>query len=112
MSGVNTKASKINRVLSRQLTINDELADIFAAVRKMHEVDQTTIQMLTSTAHRLEAENARLRKYLGSVLFERRQREMQIPTLEPSWGNRAVCACAPWECRGDASICRHTDAAR
>jgi hypothetical protein len=102
MSGQNTKDSKINRVISRQLVINDELVKVFALLRLNHETDTATIKLLTDTAerlsnslalatetaHRLEAQNERLRKYLGSALFARRQREMQIPTLEPRWGGR------------------------
>jgi hypothetical protein len=81
MSGINTKASKIDRILSRQLGMEKDLENIFALMRLNHQTDQATIKLLTETARRLEAENARLRKYLGSVLFARRQREMQIPTL-------------------------------
>lgn len=95
MSGVNTKDSKINRMLSRQTMIDSELVRAFTLLRLNYEGDTATIKLLTATterlsnsltlatetAHRLEAENGRLRKYLGSVLFERRKREMQIPTL-------------------------------
>lgn len=90
MSGQNTKDSKINRVLNRQIELNKYLDNIFALLRLNHETDQAAITSLsnslklsTEVNHRLEAENGRLRKYLGSVLFERRKREMQIPTLQP-----------------------------
>lgn len=88
MSGSNTKAQKIDRILSRQAETDQQLSNIFALLRLNHETDQATIKMLTATASSLEAENKRLRKYLGSVLFARRQREAAIPTLEPAFGNR------------------------
>lgn len=78
MSGVNTKASKVDRALRRIGDISDQSASI--------ERLSNSLKLATETAHRLEAENARLRKYLGSVLFARRKAE--IPTLldlSPAW---------------------------
>lgn len=104
MSGVNNKASKESRILvrigelsDRQLVIDDLLQTVFRqqgvveSQQKTIKSQQLTMALAVETANRLDAENARLRKYLGSVLFERRQRDMQIPTLspmEPSWSNR------------------------
>jgi hypothetical protein len=101
MSGSNTKSSKIERILARQVAIDGHLTNIFAVMRQSHETDRATIRMLTETAHRLEAENARLRKYLGSVLFQRRKVE-SIPTL-----SEGLCDCLPGVCRGDWKRCRH-----
>lgn len=105
MSGPNTKASKVDRILARQVAIDGHLTNIFAVMRQSHETDRVTIKLLTETAARLEAENARLRKYLGSVLFERRQRDAQIPTLRQI----PVCNCPPGICSGTTSPfrCRH-----
>lgn len=83
----NTKASKIDRILVRQgeahdreLVAHDLLQTIFR--------QQATVDLLTKTAHSLEAENQRLRKYLGSILFARRRLQaLELPTLEPKWGN-------------------------
>lgn len=101
MSGVNTKDSKLSRILARQVESNEDIQNIFALIRLGHETDLATIKLLTETAHRLEAENATLRKYLGSVLFQRRKVE-SIPTLSGE-----LCSCAPGLCRGDWNICRH-----
>lgn len=76
MSGQNTKASKIDRILRVLREVCDRQAVTIA-------MQMATIRMLGSTTQSLEAENARLRKYLGSVLFERRKRDAQIPTLCP-----------------------------
>jgi hypothetical protein len=84
MSGVNTKASKIDRILQRQSADTQLLIDI-------SEQQVATIALLTGVADRLEAENARLRKYLGSVLFKRRRLESASDVaqlLEPRWGGR------------------------
>jgi hypothetical protein len=99
MSGTNTKANKIDRILSRQAESNEDIENIYALIRLGHETDQATIKMLTATAHRLEAENATLRKYLGSILFQRRKVE-SIPTLEPQ------CSCATGVCKNRPG-CRH-----
>lgn len=87
MSGVNTKDSKISRILTRvtdlsdrQLVADDLLQTIFRQ-QKTIESQQFTLAIAAETANRLEAENDKLRKYLGGELFARRQRE--IPTLEP-----------------------------
>lgn len=100
-SGENTKASKIDRILTRQGQANTDIENIYALIRLGHEKDTATIEQLTATnalladvAYRLEAENARLRKYLGSVLFKRRQLMAGTASLsdvcrqEPKWGNR------------------------
>jgi hypothetical protein len=75
MSGVNTKSSKVDRALRRIC----DMADQSASIERL----SNSLKLATETAHRLDAENARLRKYLGSVLFERRRWEMNrpIPTL-------------------------------
>ena len=86
MSGQNTRASKIDRLLSRQIDMERKYNLDFAIMRLQREAQDNTVKLLTETAHRLEAENARLRKYLGSVLFERRKRDMQIPTLSTQEG--------------------------
>lgn len=125
MSGVNTKAQKIDRILSRltelgvaQLNIDELVQTIF---RQQGTVDRlsNSLKLATETANRLEAESSRLRKYLGGELFKRRQRDMQIPTLEPQWGNSGtleardpppICTCPPGECRGSMIglyRCRH-----
>lgn len=102
MSGPNTKASKVERALRRVA----ELPDQYEAIERL----SNSLKLATETAHRLEAENAKLRRYLGSELFKRRQREMQIPTLEPKWGNSGDgcmrCACAIGTCEG-YTYCRH-----
>lgn len=107
MSGTNTKANKIDRLLARQISMDEDLTNIFSLIRLGHETDQETIRKLTATntllaevAHSLEAENSKLRKYLGSELFARRQRDVQIPTL-------GLCYCPPGTCRGDKENCRH-----
>lgn len=118
MSGSNTKDSKINRVLTRQVAINDELANLFRLMRDVYTENamskfrdeaierlSNSLKIAVETADRLEAENDKLRKYLGGELFARRQREMQIPTLEPRFGNRSLCTCVPGQCKGDPSIC-------
>lgn len=77
MSGVNTKASKVDRILSRQAEMDKYFRGfhecLLGSLRMTHEVDTSTIKMLTETAHRLEAENQRLRKYLGKLIVERRE---------------------------------------
>ena len=105
MSGANTKDSKINRLLNRQIEADRVASERYYNVEKVFldiiEKQEKTIAQLTATntlfattAHNLEAENAGLRKYLGSVLFKRRRLESasdvdnRIPTLEPRWGNR------------------------
>ena len=112
MSGSNTKASKIDRVLSRQgehgekldgignlwaaahtkLRVMDErftamadrlnsrmdsLLDNWTAIVAQQQVLDATNRMLTAHAASLEDENKRLRKYLGSALFQRRQAEAE-----------------------------------
>lgn len=170
-SGKNTKASKIDRVLARQVAtdarldsidgvakatlrridrmfaqqtaIDSNLINAEATLRLNHETDQAQIKRLTDsverltnslklateTAHRLEAENDRLRKYLGSVLFARRQLEASIdpplthliPALKDSLEilgplindlpqgrlTRPICSCKAGECRGYQQYCRH-----
>lgn len=141
MSGQNTKDSKINRILARQLldseylnAITKSIAALYAkeATRKLlaeaFERVSNSLDVAIQTSFRLEAENARLREYLGSELFARRQREMQIPTLgqircaecggfgahsagcpesnrKPGQPYRPSCNCAEGACRG-YSYCR------
>lgn len=92
MSGSNTKAQKIDRILQRQIeadrvggeryyNLEKVFLDIIDKQQKNIEELTATNTLFATTAHRLDAENARLRKYLGSELFKRRQREMQIPTV-------------------------------
>lgn len=88
MSGTNTKAQKIDRILIRQRELDVLLTNIAALMRLNRETDTETIAMLTAVVksqeeqlNRQEGQLDRLRKYLGSELFKRRQREMQIPTL-------------------------------
>lgn len=92
MSGVNTKASKVDRAIRRIGEISEQSESI--------ERLSNSLKLATETAARLEAENAKLRKYLGSELFARRQREMQIPTLD--FTARSPCSCGPgqFDCRG------------
>ena len=94
MSGPNTKASKIDRILSRQNQANDFLECLLNSLRETHIADQATIKLLSETANRLEAENAKLRKYLGSVLFARRKLEAltAIPTLQRSKPNEQIAS--------------------
>lgn len=114
MSGVNTKESKIARIRVTQLEHEAHFENIFALMRLNRETDTATIaaqartiKMLTETnriatdfAQSLETDNSKLRKYLGSELFARRQRDVQIPTL-------GLCYCPPGTCRGDKENCRH-----
>lgn len=109
MSGTNTKANKIDRLLARQISMDEDLTNIFSLIRLGHETDQETIRKLTATntllaevAHSLEAENSKLRKYLGSELFARRQRDVQIPTL-----GEELCSCPPGLCYVKKNGCRH-----
>jgi uncharacterized protein YicC (UPF0701 family) len=121
MSAPNTKASKIDRLLSRQVTrehLREILVEILRAelqelinsiceegrlkhawlVNHIRAIEDklehlpdaaqqaATIKVLSGTVQSLEAENKRLRKYLGSVLLQRRQGEQ----LEPRWGGRGA----------------------
>jgi cell shape-determining protein MreC len=84
MTAENTKASKVGRILTRQISMDGKLdllidhvgerasAEFFAALDRLESQD-ATIKVLSGTVQSLEAENARLREYLGSVLFRRRQ---------------------------------------
>jgi hypothetical protein len=73
VSAPNTKSSKIDRLLTRQTSANTILGSIYAEVRDGRETDKATIKMLSAAVASLEDDNRRLRKYLGSVLFHRRQ---------------------------------------
>jgi hypothetical protein len=117
-SGENTKASKIERILSRQAATDLHLSNIAALMRLNHDTDTATIKMLTATNEKLVAANLkliatnrllatvaqslegqlnRLRKYVGSILFKRRQlmagtaslNDVRVPTLEPAWGGKS-----------------------
>lgn len=105
MSGQNTKDSKINRFLDRQIKADKVTEERYYNIEKVFldviEKQQKSIEELTATntlfattAHRLEAENARLRRYLGSVLFQRRLAVANefcarpLDRLEPKWGSR------------------------
>ena len=117
MSGVNTKASKIDRILARQMDLC-ELVEV-VSLQNLTAIDQTaaidrlsnSLKLATETAHRLESENARLRSYLGSLLFERRKLDVKYPVMEPRFANRVggqQCGCAPGVCRDPvAPTCRH-----
>lgn len=86
---------KLERIFVSQASAEKDLVNMEATLRLNHQTDQVEIARLsgsverlsnslklsTEMGHRLEAENDRLRKYLGGELFARRQREMQIPTL-------------------------------
>lgn len=102
MSGINTKSSLLNRILARQAEASTDLGNIFALIRLGHETDQATISLLLKQLTAKDAEIATLRKYLGSVLFERRKRDMQIPTLSDH-----TCDCKPGVCAGRWDRCRH-----
>lgn len=116
MSGVNTKESKIARIRVTQLEHEAHFENIFALMRLNRETDTATIaaqaktiKMLTETnriatdfAQSLETENSKLRKYLGSELFARRQRDVQIPTL-----GEELCSCPPGLCHLKKNGCRH-----
>lgn len=90
MSTPNTKASKMERLLKR-------VSDIDVSMKARHELEatikmlSTTNQMLTATAQSLEADNSRLRKYLGSVLFQRRQAQVAaepvFDTTQPAFAS-------------------------
>lgn len=84
MTAPNTKASKLERILKR-------VTEIAAKTETVEELTATN-QMLAATTRSLEAESARLRKYLGSILFARRQASAQLNAaeerLEPYWRNR------------------------
>lgn len=119
MSSANTKASKIARVRVTQLEHGAYFEDLFALMRLNHKTDTATIAeqaaiiekltaanleltatntLLATVAQSLEAQLNRLRKYVGSILFKRRQfmagtlKDVRIPVLhdaqEPKWGNR------------------------
>lgn len=136
MSRANTKDSKIDRLLLRQRGDRLDILEVLRLARETRIVQKLTVERLsnslklaTETAHRLEAENSRLRKYLGSVLFARRQREASIdpplthliPTINDSLEilgplindlpqgrlTRPICSCKPGECRGYQQYCRH-----
>lgn len=128
MSGANDKNSKINRLLLRQRGDRLDILEVLRLSREMQDLqrrrihDQTgalvsignSLKLATETAARLEAENARLRKYLGSELFARRQRDAQIPTMQVYAQRlyprpKPICSCAPGICGGTTSSfsCRH-----
>jgi DNA-binding transcriptional MerR regulator len=101
-SGENTKASKIERILTRQRELDVLLSNIAALMRLNRETDTETIAMLTAVVksqeeqlNRQEGQLDRIRKYVGSILFKRRQLMVaslnRIPVLndaqEPKWGN-------------------------
>jgi hypothetical protein len=117
MSGENTKASKIDRILTRQAETNLSLSNIAALMRLNRETDTQTIaeqavtikkltaanleltatnKLLSTVSQSLEAQLNTLRRYVGSVLFRRRQiqagtaslNDARIPTLEHKWGSR------------------------
>lgn len=108
---------KTERLLAQQTATDNGLINVEATLRLNHETDQVTIKRLTEsverlsnsfklaaeTADRLEAENDRLREYLGSELFARRRRDFQIPTLQIG------CGCKD---KSDGSACSHANAAR
>lgn len=131
-SGANTKDSKIDRLLLRQRGDRLVILEVLKLAREARIVQKLTVERLsnslklaTETANRLEAENARLRKYLGSVLFERRQREAEtdtrltrlVPTLidsleilGPLINDIPLCSCPPGTCQGSVigkNRCRH-----
>lgn len=88
MTAPNTKASKIDRLLSRQADANTVLVNIYTEVRDGRVFDQATIKILRAAVASLEDDNKRLRKYLGSVLFHRRQlavsnAEKPLPVIPP-----------------------------
>lgn len=94
MSGPNTKANKVDRALRRIVEISDQSATIEQLSNSLH--------LAAETAYRLEQENARLRKYLGSVLFARRKLQAlaAIPTL-----NRTNAEIADFaDNKGDSSL--------
>lgn len=80
MTAANTKEAKIDRILRRQGAANETLNDI-------RDQAVATIAMLTGVVESLEDENKRLRKYLGSVLFQRREAQVAAERQEPRWGN-------------------------
>lgn len=103
-SGENTKASKIERILSRQAEADLQLSNIVTLMRLNHETDTATIKRLTAVIQsqeeqltRQEGQLDRIRKYVGSILFKRRQlmagTASRIPTLhdaqEPKWGGKS-----------------------
>lgn len=106
---------KTERLLAQQTASDNGLINVEATLRLNHETDQVEIARLsgsverltnslklaTEMAHRLEAENGRLRKYLGSDLYARRLREMQIPTLP------LPCGCSD---KSDGTPCPHSGA--
>lgn len=112
MSGENTKASKIARIRETQLEHGAHFENLFALMRLNRETDTQTIaaqaatiknltaanleltatnNLLSTVARSLEAQLNTLRRYVGSVLFRRRQiqagtaslNDARIPTLEP-----------------------------
>jgi len=109
-SGQNSKANKIDRILSRQAEADLQLSNIYALMRLNRETDTLVIaeqaaiikklaavvQSQEEQLNRQERQLDRIRKYVGSVLFKRRQimagtaslHDGRIPTLEPKWGAR------------------------
>lgn len=114
----NTKPAKIERIRVTQLEHGAYFEDLFALLRLNHKTDTATIAkqaaiiekltaanieltatntLLATVAQSLEAQLNRLRKYVGSILFKRRQlmagtlKDARIPVLhdmqEPKWGN-------------------------
>jgi len=78
-------SQKIDRTYRRQLLADRRLGSIEAALRLNHETDVSTIAMLTASNQSLEQDNQKLRRYLGKMLFERRQgiptANIPVPTL-------------------------------
>lgn len=125
MSGENTKAQKIDRILQRQLILNRNELAIVESLKEFHKIDRATIALQAATIEKLTAANLeltatntllatvaqsqeeqlnrqegqldRIRKYVGSILFKRRQlmagTASRIPTLhdaqEPKWGGKS-----------------------
>jgi regulator of replication initiation timing len=115
-SGANTKDSKINRILQRVNTLTDMHQIQIDNEQETIATQQSSIERLTNSLHlstemnqRLEAENARLRRYLGSELFKRRQADAAIPTLDTVAELRALralarCALASYRISGGPGI--------
>lgn len=114
MSRANTKDSKIDRLLLRQRGDRLDILEVLRLARETRIVQKLTVERLsnslklaTETAHRLEAENSRLRKIRCAEcgLFDGHVAGCPESKRKPGQPYRPSCSCAEGACRG-YSYCR------
>lgn len=78
----NTKSSKMDRVLKRQLETKP-LLEIIATQAETIVRQSNTMQIQASVIRSLEAKLERWGKYMGGILFARRRLQaLKLPTLD------------------------------